>query len=82
MWRPLRRDALVPASWWRAGNAHLSGRLCTIAVSLGEAATLIWPYVEDDLLRLSVGLEDVADLEEDLRTGLQVAMAEVSLARS
>ncbi len=50
-------------------------RLCTIAVSLGEAATLIWPYVDDGLLRLSVGLEDVADLEEDLRTGLQAAMA-------
>ncbi|MER3486177.1 MAG: methionine gamma-lyase, partial [Chloroflexota bacterium] len=50
-------------------------RLCTIAVSLGEAATLIWPYVEDGLLRLSVGLEDVVDLEEDLRTGLQAVMA-------
>jgi cystathionine beta-lyase/cystathionine gamma-synthase len=67
----------------RGGEAAMrafvdSLRVCTIAVSLGEAATLIWPYVEDGLLRLSVGLEDVTDLEEDLRTGLGAAMSQAS----
>ena len=44
--------------------------LCTIAVSLGEPATLIWPYPAQGLLRLSVGLEDPADLEADLAQAL------------
>lgn len=40
--------------------------LCTLAVSLGECSTLIWPFAGTDLIRLSVGIEDVADLEADL----------------
>lgn len=46
--------------------------LCTIAVSLGEATTLIWPYGEG-LIRLAVGLEDPDDLAEDLTKGLDAA---------
>lgn len=38
---------------------------CTIAVSLGECSTLVWPY-PDGLIRVAVGLEDVEDLERDL----------------
>ena len=49
-------------------------RLCTIAVSLGEATTLIWPYREG-LIRLAVGLEDPDDLAEDLTRGLNAASA-------
>lgn len=62
-------------------------KLCTIAVSLGDAETLIEhpatmthsTYTSDELasagigesmLRLSVGLEDVEDIIDDLREGL------------
>ena len=48
--------------------------LCTVAVSLGEPVTLIWPY-RDGLIRLAVGLEDAADLIEDLEVGLSAAAA-------
>lgn len=44
--------------------------LCTLAVSLGDCSTLIWPFEGTDLIRLSVGIEDVADLEADLARGL------------
>ena len=40
-------------------------KLPTIAVSLGDTATLIWPMAGSKLIRLSVGLEDLADLEAD-----------------
>lgn len=49
-------------------------QLCTIAVSLGEATTLIWPYREG-LIRLAVGLEDPDDLIADLSLGLEAASA-------
>jgi methionine-gamma-lyase len=39
--------------------------LATIAVSLGDVSTLIWPIAGSGMLRLSVGLEDLADLETD-----------------
>jgi cystathionine beta-lyase/cystathionine gamma-synthase len=48
--------------------------LCTIAVSLGEATTLIWPYREGTI-RLAVGLEDPDDLSADLAAGLAAAAA-------
>ena len=37
---------------------------------LGDVSTLIWPLPGSGLLRLSVGLEDLADLEEDFRSAL------------
>jgi methionine-gamma-lyase len=43
--------------------------LCTIAVSLGECSTLLWPY-DDGLIRLAVGLEDPEDLVEEIERGL------------
>ncbi len=46
--------------------------LATIAVSLGECSTLLWPY-QDGLIRLAVGLEDPDDLGEDIERGLTAA---------
>jgi methionine-gamma-lyase len=40
--------------------------LCSLAVSLGDVSTLIWPFAGTDLIRLSVGIEDIVDLEADL----------------
>jgi cystathionine beta-lyase/cystathionine gamma-synthase len=48
-------------------------RLCTIAVSLGECGTLVWPFPGRDLIRLSAGIEDPEDLEADLRQALDRA---------
>jgi len=45
-------------------------KLPTIAVSLGDTATLIWPIADSNLIRLSVGLEDLADLEADFAGAL------------
>ncbi|MGH2617083.1 MAG: trans-sulfuration enzyme family protein [Thermomicrobiales bacterium] len=42
----------------------------TIAVSLGDCATLIWPLAGTNVLRLSVGLEDLVDLESDFAHAL------------
>ena len=40
--------------------------LCTIAVSLGDASTLVWPWPGGNLIRVSTGLEDFGDLEADI----------------
>ena len=47
--------------------------LCTLAVSLGDYSTLVWPWAGCDLIRLSVGIEDIADLEADIRGALACA---------
>ena len=44
-----------------------------IAVSLGNTATLIWPMIGSNLVRVSVGLEDWADLEADFTAALAEA---------
>lgn len=44
--------------------------LCTIAVSLGDCSTLVWPWYKDDLVRISTGLEDFPDLESDFLQAL------------
>jgi cystathionine beta-lyase/cystathionine gamma-synthase len=44
--------------------------LPTIAVSLGDVSTLIWPIDGTGVMRLSVGLEDLADLKTDVRNAL------------
>ena len=46
--------------------------LCTIAVSLGDASTLVWPWHTGDLIRVSVGLEDFDDLDRDFAQALDV----------
>jgi cystathionine beta-lyase/cystathionine gamma-synthase len=45
--------------------------LCTIAVSLGDCSTLVWPWHRDNLIRFSVGLEDIVDLERDVVAALE-----------
>lgn len=45
-------------------------QLCTIATSLGEPATLIWPWNNCDLLRISAGIEDSVDVLLDLERGI------------
>jgi methionine-gamma-lyase len=44
--------------------------LCTIAVSLGDSSTLVWPWTEGNLIRVSTGLEDFADLAADVTRAL------------
>ena len=45
-------------------------QLCTIAVSLGDSSTLVWPWHEGNLVRISTGLEDVDDLMNDFSGAL------------
>ena len=52
--------------------------ICTIAVSLGDAGTLAWPWHGRALIRLSVGIEDEVDLRRDIAAGL--AAVEVGVA--
>jgi cystathionine beta-lyase/cystathionine gamma-synthase len=49
-----------------------------IAVSLGNTATLVWPMIGSNLVRVSVGLEDWADLKADFTA----ALAEVESTQS
>ncbi|MFM9106384.1 MAG: trans-sulfuration enzyme family protein [Chloroflexota bacterium] len=52
--------------------------LATLAVSLGDVTTLVWPWSDIDLIRVSVGVEDGDDLERDFRRGLDAALAALS----
>ncbi len=45
------------------------------AVSLGDVASLVWPFDEDGVIRLSVGIEDTEDLVTDIRRALDAAAA-------
>jgi len=54
--------------------------LCSLAVSLGECSTLVWPFEGSDLIRLSVGIEDGDDLEADLAGALARAEAAIAAA--
>jgi cystathionine beta-lyase/cystathionine gamma-synthase len=60
---------------FKAGNAAAKAfvdtlQIATIAVSLGEPTTLVWPYA-DGLVRVAVGLEDPGDLDEDFMQALE-----------
>ena len=48
--------------------------LCTIAVSLGDASSLVWPWPGGELVRMSVGLEDADDLAADLSRALTTSL--------
>ncbi len=52
--------------------------LCTIAVSLGDCSTLVWPWHNRNLIRVSTGLEDPGDLERDFTR----ALAGLALSRA
>jgi len=43
----------------------------TFATSLGDTASLVWPILGTDLVRLSIGLEDEEDLLADLDNALE-----------
>lgn len=45
-------------------------QLCTLAVSLGDCSTLVWPFAGSGLIRVSVGIEDPDDLANEFRTAL------------
>lgn len=45
-------------------------QLSTIAVSLGDCSTLVWPWHSGDLIRVSTGLEDFGDLQRDFEDAL------------
>jgi len=49
--------------------------LCTIAVSLGDTSTLVWPWPCGCLIRISTGLEDFDDLEADIVRALNAVVA-------
>jgi methionine-gamma-lyase len=51
--------------------------LCTVAVSLGEPLTLVWPY-RDGLIRLAAGLESTDDIVADLNVALNAATETVA----
>jgi cystathionine beta-lyase/cystathionine gamma-synthase len=42
----------------------------TMAVSLGDTGSLIWPWATSDLIRISAGLEAPGDLVADIRSAL------------
>jgi cystathionine gamma-synthase len=46
-------------------------KVITFATSLGDTSSLAWPIVGTDLVRLSIGLEDEADLLADLDNALE-----------
>ena len=46
-----------------------------LAVSLGDVSTLVWPWATGDLIRVSVGIEDEADLLADFGQALDAAHA-------
>jgi cystathionine beta-lyase/cystathionine gamma-synthase len=48
--------------------------LCTIAVSLGDSSTLVWPWPCGNMIRISTGLEDFADLDADIVRALNAVV--------
>ena len=48
--------------------------LCTIAVSLGDSSTLVWPWPCGNLIRVSTGLEDFVDLQADFVRALDTVV--------
>ena len=45
-------------------------QLITFATSLGDTSSLAWPILNTDVLRLSIGIEDEADIIADLESAL------------
>lgn len=45
------------------------------AVSLGDAVSLVWPFDEDGVIRLSIGIEDTDDLVDDVQQALDAVAA-------
>lgn len=49
------------------------------AVSLGGVESLVWPFDGDGVIRLSVGIEDTADLVADVTQALDAVSADLSV---
>jgi methionine-gamma-lyase len=57
----------------QAGNRFANAlELCDHAVSLGDVSTLVWPH-RDELVRVSVGCENVEDIIADFEQALESA---------
>jgi cystathionine beta-lyase/cystathionine gamma-synthase len=56
-------------------------QICTIAVSLGDSSTLVWPWPCGDLIRVSTGLEDSEDLERDFVRSLDALVPATAVTR-
>jgi cystathionine beta-lyase/cystathionine gamma-synthase len=52
------------------------------AVSLGDVASLIWPFDKDGVIRLSVGIEDTEDLVADIAQALDAVAAQLPATSS
>jgi methionine-gamma-lyase len=62
-----------------AGNQFANAlQLCDHAVSLGDVNTLVWPH-RDELVRVSVGCENAADIIADFEQALEVASSRVAV---
>ena len=60
----------------RARNVFLDAlRIPLKAVSLGDVASLVWPFDENGVIRLSLGIEETADLVADVRQALDAVTA-------
>lgn len=46
------------------------------AVSLGDVASLVWPFKEEGVIRLSVGIEETEDLVADITQALDAVIAQ------
>jgi methionine-gamma-lyase len=78
-----RRGGMI--AFTLAGGREAVGRfvdtleLCTIAVSLGDSSTLVWPWPCSNLIRISTGLEDFVDLEADISRALNAVVPAAAL---
>jgi methionine-gamma-lyase len=78
-----RRGGMI--AFTLAGGREVVGQfvdtleMCTIAVSLGDSSTLVWPWPCSNLIRISTGLEDFVDLEADISRALNVVVPAAAL---
>jgi cystathionine beta-lyase/cystathionine gamma-synthase len=78
-----RRGGMI--AFTLAGGREVVGRfvdtleMCTIAVSLGDSSTLVWPWPCSNLIRISTGLEDFVDLEADISRALNAIVPAAAL---
>jgi methionine-gamma-lyase len=78
-----RRGGMI--AFTLAGGREVVGQfvdtleMCTIAVSLGDSSTLVWPWPCSNLIRISTGLEDFVDLEADISRALNAVVPAAAL---
>jgi methionine-gamma-lyase len=78
-----RRGGMI--AFTLAGGREVVGQfvdtleMCTIAVSLGDSSTLVWPWPCSNLILISTGLEDFVDLEADISRALNAVVPAAAL---